>query len=143
MLRVCTVLLKWVDENFYDFVEDTELTARLLSFIEGELATTPRFTALAKKLKDLIKKKVYPESRPISLAGAPSNELFLLFLHSILLFIHHVTITVLNTWEFVSDFNEITPSKLLRNNIKVKEKFCVVLVHFNNHNSAHLFTELG
>jgi hypothetical protein len=26
------------------------------------------------------------------------------------------------------DFNEISPSKLLRN-IKVKEKFCVVLVH--------------
>jgi hypothetical protein len=30
---------------------------------------------------------------------------------------------------FVSDFNEIPPSKLLRTNIKVKEKFCVVLVH--------------
>jgi hypothetical protein len=29
----------------------------------------------------------------------------------------------------VSDFNEITPSKLLENNIKVKEKFRVVLVH--------------
>jgi hypothetical protein len=29
---------------------------------------------------------------------------------------------------FVSDFNEITPSKLLKNKIKVKEKFCVVLV---------------
>jgi hypothetical protein len=33
----------------------------------------------------------------------------------------------------VSDFNEITPSKLLRNNIKVKEKFCVVLVHSHAH----------
>jgi hypothetical protein len=27
---------------------------------------------------------------------------------------------------FVFDFNEITPSKLLRNNIEVKEKFCVL-----------------
>jgi hypothetical protein len=37
----------------------------------------------------------------------------------------------------VSDFNEISPSKLLRNNIKVKEKFCVVLVH-SYHKSAHI-----
>jgi repressor of nif and glnA expression len=38
---------------------------------------------------------------------------------------------------FVSDFNEITPSTLLGNNIKVKEKFCVVLVH-SLHASAQL-----
>jgi hypothetical protein len=37
--------------------------------------------------------------------------------------------------KFVFDFNEITPSKLLENNIKVKEKFCVVLVH--NNKSTH------
>jgi 2-oxoglutarate dehydrogenase complex dehydrogenase (E1) component-like enzyme len=30
---------------------------------------------------------------------------------------------------FISDFNEITPSKLLGNNIKVKEKIYLVLVH--------------
>jgi hypothetical protein len=30
---------------------------------------------------------------------------------------------------FLSDSNEISPSTLLRNNIKVKEKFYVVLVH--------------
>jgi hypothetical protein len=34
-----------------------------------------------------------------------------------------------------SDFNEITPSKLLGNNIKVKEKFYVELVH-SFHTSA-------
>jgi hypothetical protein len=44
------------------------------------------------------------------------------------------------------DFNEITPSKLLGNKIKVKEKFCVVLVH-SLHTTAQLsetqrFTEL-
>jgi hypothetical protein len=36
----------------------------------------------------------------------------------------------------VFDFNKITPSKFLSNNIKVKEKFCVVLVH-SNRKSAH------
>jgi hypothetical protein len=40
---------------------------------------------------------------------------------------------------FISDFNEITPSKLLENNIKVKEKFCVVLVH-SFHKELHLHT---
>jgi hypothetical protein len=40
---------------------------------------------------------------------------------------------------FVFDFNEISPSKLLRNNIKVKEKFCVVLVH-SYHKSAQTNT---
>jgi hypothetical protein len=34
-----------------------------------------------------------------------------------------------HTCKFESDFNEITPSKLLRNNIKVKEKFYVMLVY--------------
>jgi hypothetical protein len=38
---------------------------------------------------------------------------------------------------FVFDFNEITPLKLLRNNIKVKEKFSVVLVH-SYHKSAQV-----
>jgi hypothetical protein len=32
----------------------------------------------------------------------------------------------------VFDSNEITPSKLLGNNIKIKEKFSVVLVHFSH-----------
>jgi hypothetical protein len=37
----------------------------------------------------------------------------------------------------VFDFNEISPSKLLRNNIKVKEKFCVVFV-CSSHKSAQI-----
>jgi hypothetical protein len=40
-------------------------------------------------------------------------------------FLHHMCILAF-------DFNEITPSKLLRNNIKLKEKCCVVLVHTSN-----------
>jgi hypothetical protein len=37
---------------------------------------------------------------------------------------------------FLCDFNKISPSKLLKNNIKVKEKFSVVLVH-SHHKNAH------
>jgi hypothetical protein len=40
---------------------------------------------------------------------------------------------------FVSNFNEITPSITSRNNIKVKEKFCVVLV-YSYHKSEHMLT---
>jgi hypothetical protein len=44
------------------------------------------------------------------------------------------------TFIFIFDSNEITPSKLLRNKIQVKEKFCVVLVHTTHsyHKSVHL-----
>jgi hypothetical protein len=42
---------------------------------------------------------------------------------------------------FVFDSNEITPSKFLRNNIKEKEKFCVVLVHsISLITKVHIFT---
>jgi hypothetical protein len=44
-------------------------------------------------------------------------------------------VTSLQTLHFEFDFNEITPSKLLRNNIKVKDKYCGVLVYMY-HKSA-------
>jgi hypothetical protein len=45
-------------------------------------------------------------------------------------------------FELFFDFNEISPSKLLGNNIKLKDKFCVVLVH-SYHKSAAVKNEEG
>lgn len=73
-LRVCIVFKKWVEVHFYDFVEDIELTNRLLAFIEE----VPDNTAMlimqyfknshleemqktGQSLKMAIKKKVFPE----------------------------------------------------------------------------------
>jgi hypothetical protein len=43
---------------------------------------------------------------------------------------------------FVSEFNEFTPSKLLGNNIKVKEKFCVLFVHSSLFSQVHVSVSL-
>ena len=60
-LRVCTVLTKWVEVNFHEFVEDTTLSSILIIFIETELVSQARFQVMGKKLKDLIRKKVNNE----------------------------------------------------------------------------------
>lgn len=57
-LRVCTVLQKWLEVNFHDFVGDAEFLNTFIMFIENELVQQQRFQIMGKKLKDLIKKKV-------------------------------------------------------------------------------------
>jgi len=65
--------------NFSDFVEDTNLTSELLSFIEHELAPSKKFAGIARKMKGHIKKKVKSEERSIRLVDAPGPELPPLF----------------------------------------------------------------
>ena len=71
---------------------------------------------------------VVPPFPGVVLSSSMGRELLLFALQFIELKVMKVCI-------FVTDFNEISPSKLLRNNIKVKEKFSVVLVH-SHHKSA-------
>ncbi|KAL6060557.1 pleckstriny domain-containing family H member 1-like isoform X2 [Balamuthia mandrillaris] len=80
-IRVCTVLLNWLELSFRDFVEDPKLTDRLLRFIDQSLLTKPQWQNLAQKLKHSIKKKVFPKkrSKEAFLTAAPEPILPTLF----------------------------------------------------------------
>lgn len=76
---VCTVLSKWIEINFHDFVENTQLTNILLAFIENDLSDSTRFQVMSKKLKDMIKKKLFPQDQPIDLSATPEPEISFFF----------------------------------------------------------------
>lgn len=61
--RVCTVLKKWLEVHFYDFVEDMELTNTLLAFADNHLSKTDEIKKMKVSIKTSIKKKVFPTGK--------------------------------------------------------------------------------
>eukprot|EP00005_Dracoamoeba_jomungandri_P013279 CAMPEP_0174266936 /NCGR_PEP_ID=MMETSP0439-20130205/31920_1 /TAXON_ID=0 /ORGANISM="Stereomyxa ramosa, Strain Chinc5" /LENGTH=353 /DNA_ID=CAMNT_0015354193 /DNA_START=1713 /DNA_END=2771 /DNA_ORIENTATION=- len=58
LLRICTVLLQWVQLGFHDFIEEPLLTKKLITFIEECVEKRANCEHISKKLKYSIKKKL-------------------------------------------------------------------------------------
>jgi len=79
-LRVCTILSKWIDVNFGDFIEDNQLLLSLLTFMESELLNNLKYAIMGKKLKEVIRKRITTPQRAsrIFSCDLPAPELPLL-----------------------------------------------------------------
>lgn len=60
-LRVCSILLKWLEIDFNSFLEDPPLSQSLVDFITVELLPCAKYKALLKKFDLLLKKQLDPQ----------------------------------------------------------------------------------
>eukprot|EP01114_Cavostelium_apophysatum_P017288 TRINITY_DN5102_c0_g1_i2.p1 TRINITY_DN5102_c0_g1~~TRINITY_DN5102_c0_g1_i2.p1 ORF type:complete len:975 (+),score=296.16 TRINITY_DN5102_c0_g1_i2:77-3001(+) len=114
-LRVCTVLLKWLEVNFSDFVEDNTLTENLLNFIENDLSTSKKFSGMAVKLQKLIRTKLYPKEN-ITKMSCPEPDLPVLFYESGFEFIDLSPLEVARQMSLIEFdlFKQIQPKECLK-----------------------------